>query len=79
ESAGLRPCSPAFRSCPTGPRAGDPDPAAGPWADTHGTPDPGRVDPRVLGALLARHGWRRRGGAAGRYSRWTPPGTGTGT
>jgi hypothetical protein len=34
------------------------------------------VDPLVLGALLARHGWRRRGGAAGRYSRWTPPGPG---
>ncbi|MFF9843209.1 hypothetical protein [Streptomyces sp. NPDC013740] len=37
-------------------------------------PDPGGVDPRVLGALLARHGWRRRGGAAGRYGRWAPPG-----
>ncbi|MEU8505209.1 hypothetical protein AB0C40_10860 [Streptomyces brevispora] len=37
-------------------------------------PDPARVDPAVLGTLLARHGWRRRGGAAGRYSRWTPPG-----
>ncbi|MEU7014747.1 hypothetical protein [Streptomyces sp. NPDC046385] len=37
-------------------------------------PDPGGVDPRVLGALLARHGWRRHGGAAGRYSRWAPPG-----
>ncbi|RPK33818.1 hypothetical protein EES39_36725 [Streptomyces sp. ADI92-24] len=37
-------------------------------------PDPARVDPAVLAALLARHGWRRRGGAAGRYSRWTPPG-----
>ncbi|MCA6092726.1 hypothetical protein LE181_11195 [Streptomyces sp. SCA3-4] len=34
-------------------------------------------DPAVLGALLARHGWRRRGGESGRYSRWTPPdGTG---
>ncbi|MEE1752662.1 hypothetical protein PUR26_09260 [Streptomyces sp. SP18CS02] len=41
-----------------------------------GTPDPGQVDPRVLGALLGRHGWRRRGGAAGRYHRWTPPGPG---
>ncbi|MFB7834434.1 hypothetical protein [Streptomyces sp. NPDC056056] len=58
---------------------GVPAPPTGPWADTQGTPDPGRVDPRVLGALLARHGWRRRGGAAGRYSRWTPPGSGTGT
>ncbi|MET9475360.1 hypothetical protein ABZY04_26220, partial [Streptomyces sp. NPDC002922] len=38
-------------------------------------PDPARVDPAVLGALLDRHGWRRRGGSAGRYSRWTPPGT----
>ncbi|MGW1195943.1 hypothetical protein ACWD4B_08770 [Streptomyces sp. NPDC002536] len=37
-------------------------------------------DPRVLAALLARHGWRRRGGGHGRYSRWTPPqGTGAGT
>lgn len=35
-------------------------------------------DPAVLGALLARHGWRRHGGASGRYGRWTPPGT-TGT
>ncbi|MGW0929817.1 hypothetical protein [Streptomyces sp. NPDC002644] len=37
-------------------------------------PDPGLVDPAVLAALLARHGWRRRGGAPGRYGRWTPPG-----
>ncbi|MFE2378383.1 hypothetical protein [Streptomyces sp. NPDC059398] len=37
-------------------------------------PDPARVDPAVLGALLGRHGWCRRGGAAGRYARWTPPG-----
>ncbi|MGW8890087.1 hypothetical protein [Streptomyces sp. NPDC055749] len=37
-------------------------------------PDPALVDPAVLGALLCRHGWQRRGGAAGRYSRWTPPG-----
>ncbi|MCK7627904.1 hypothetical protein MUU72_33265 [Streptomyces sp. RS10V-4] len=44
--------------------------------DDYGTrpPDPARLDPAVLGALLARHGWRRRGGAAGRYTRWTPPG-----
>ncbi|MGH4030590.1 hypothetical protein ACQB60_16785 [Actinomycetota bacterium Odt1-20B] len=41
-------------------------------------PEPGRVDPAVLGALLRRHGWRRRGGAAGRYARWTPPGAGSG-
>ncbi|SCG13260.1 hypothetical protein GA0115260_124201, partial [Streptomyces sp. MnatMP-M27] len=26
-------------------------------------PRPDEVDPAVLGALLARHGWRRRGGA----------------
>ncbi|MEU9720819.1 hypothetical protein [Streptomyces sp. NPDC047976] len=38
-----------------------------------GTPDPGQVDPQVLGALLHRHGWLRRGGAVGRYGRWTPP------
>ncbi|MFI6286395.1 hypothetical protein ACIBCM_16830 [Streptomyces sp. NPDC051018] len=45
-----------------------------------GGPDPARVDPAVLGALLDRHGWRRRGGTAGRYARWTPPGaTGGGT
>ncbi|MEV4949538.1 hypothetical protein [Streptomyces sp. NPDC053755] len=50
----------------------------GPWADADGPPDAGQVDPRVLGALLARHGWRRRGGATGRYSRWTPPGSGAG-
>ncbi|MYS49388.1 hypothetical protein GTW46_04790, partial [Streptomyces sp. SID6013] len=42
------------------------------------TPDglpsqPGIVDPTVLTALLHRHGWRRRGGAPGRYGRWTPP------
>jgi hypothetical protein len=30
----------------------------------------------VLGALLSRHGWQRRGGATGRYGRWTPPGPG---
>jgi hypothetical protein len=36
------------------------------------------VDPAVLGALLRRHGWQRRGGAAGRYGRWTPPGPGGG-
>ncbi len=32
----------------------------------------------MLGALLDRHGWQRRGGAAGRYGRWTPPGPGGG-
>ncbi|MPY54322.1 hypothetical protein [Streptomyces acidicola] len=39
-------------------------------------PEPGRVDPAVLSTLLHRHGWQRRGGAAGRYGRWTPPGPG---
>jgi hypothetical protein len=33
------------------------------------------VDPGVLGALLARHGWTRHGTTA-RYTRWTPPGRG---
>ncbi|MHC5256919.1 hypothetical protein ACYSUO_03445 [Streptomyces sp. UC4497] len=42
-------------------------------------PEPGQVDPAVLGALLDRHGWRRRGGAAGRYARWTLPGAGSRT
>jgi hypothetical protein len=48
------------------------------WADGARSggalPDPRQVDPGVLAALLARHGWRRRGGAPGRYGRWTPPG-----
>ncbi|MEU8586169.1 hypothetical protein AB0C59_04030 [Streptomyces sp. NPDC048664] len=39
-------------------------------------PAPDDVDPAVLAALLERHGWRRRGGAPGRYGRWTPPGRG---
>ncbi|MFF8832974.1 hypothetical protein [Streptomyces sp. NPDC015131] len=52
-----------------------PDPL-GPGAPA--APDPSHVDPRVLGALLDRHGWRRRGGVAGRYGRWTPPGPGAG-
>ncbi|MET9431532.1 hypothetical protein [Streptomyces sp. NPDC003036] len=51
-------------------------PAASPGA-TGPALDPARVDPLVLGALLGRHGWRRRGGATGHYSRWTPPGPGT--
>ncbi|GAA0606253.1 hypothetical protein [Streptomyces crystallinus] len=38
-------------------------------------PVPAQVDPAVLGVLLHRHGWQRRGGA-GRYARWTPPGGG---
>ncbi|MFF3908739.1 hypothetical protein ACFYZJ_22765 [Streptomyces sp. NPDC001848] len=43
-------------------------------------PAPDQVDPAVLGALLHRHGWQRRGGAPGHYGRWTPPGPGgTGT
>lgn len=41
-------------------------------------PAPDQVDPAVLSALLQRHGWQRRGGAAGRYGRWTPPGRGSG-
>ncbi|MFJ7205470.1 hypothetical protein ACIQWR_18280 [Streptomyces sp. NPDC098789] len=40
-------------------------------------PDPAQVDPAVLGALLRRHGWLRRGGATGRYGRWTRPGPGS--
>ncbi|WP_306335941.1 hypothetical protein [Streptomyces sp. KL118A] len=47
-----------------------PIPAPGRWTEP---PEPALVDPSVLGALLARHGWRRRGGAPGRYARWTPP------
>ncbi|MFE7354770.1 hypothetical protein ACFU8Q_16615 [Streptomyces sp. NPDC057543] len=50
--------------------AGVRSPAPRPAGDI---PDPARVDPGVLAALLDRHGWLRRGGAAGRYSRWTPP------
>ncbi|WP_426362949.1 hypothetical protein [Streptomyces sp. E-08] len=84
DGAGRGPVPPPYRPHPApgetpGPWTGIPAPPIGPWADAQGTPDPGRVDPRVLGALLARHGWRRRGGAVGRYSRWTPPGTGAGT
>jgi hypothetical protein len=45
-------------------------------AQWHRPPEPGDIDPAVLGALLHRHGWQRRGGAAGRYGRWTPPGPG---
>ncbi|WLQ67709.1 hypothetical protein OG279_30925 [Streptomyces sp. NBC_01201] len=61
---------PAGGTAPAGsrahPYADGPDPGPG--------PDPARVDPRVLGVLLRRHGWQRRGGAQGRYSRWVPPG-----
>ncbi|MGW1007576.1 hypothetical protein [Streptomyces sp. NPDC002520] len=49
----------------------DTSPGTVPWNEP---PDPAGVDPAVLGALLRRHGWHRRGGAAGRYGRWTPPG-----
>jgi len=49
------------------------DIAAAAW---HRPPEPDQVDPAVLSALLHRHGWQRRGGAAGRYGRWTPPGPG---
>ncbi|MFE9807049.1 hypothetical protein [Streptomyces sp. NPDC005548] len=52
-----------------------PHPAETPWDDP---PAPDHVDPAVLGALLQRHGWQRRGGAPGRYGRWTPPGPGGG-
>ncbi|KQX89723.1 hypothetical protein AB0K86_31190 [Streptomyces clavifer] len=61
---------PADRAAPAGTRAHpcaeEPDPRQG--------PDPALVDPAVLGSLLGRHGWRRRGAVAGHYSRWTPPG-----
>lgn len=52
-----------------------PHPVETQWAEP---PEPGQVDPAVLSALLHRHGWQRRGGAAGRYGRWTPPGPGGG-
>ncbi|MFF4253041.1 hypothetical protein ACFY1L_17690 [Streptomyces sp. NPDC001663] len=51
------------------------DIAAAAW---HRPPEPDQVDPAVLSALLHRHGWQRRGGAVGRYGRWTPPGPGGG-
>ncbi len=54
-----------------------PHPEDTPWSGP--PPEPGAVDPAVLGALLRRHGWQRRGGAPGRYGRWTPPGPGGGT
>ncbi|MFG2870459.1 hypothetical protein [Streptomyces sp. NPDC048338] len=82
--AGHGPASPSFRPHPTfaelpGSWSAGAARPTGPWSDAGGPPDPGRVDPLVLGALLARHGWRRRGGAPGRYSRWTPPGPATAT
>ncbi|MGW1158271.1 hypothetical protein ACWD5Q_09170 [Streptomyces sp. NPDC002513] len=54
-------------------RAVRPHPAEPPWNQP---PAAEQVDPAVLGALLRRHGWQRRGGAPGRYGRWTPPGPG---
>ncbi|MGV9632340.1 hypothetical protein ACWDTB_38300, partial [Streptomyces sp. NPDC003487] len=60
------------RPLPEAPRPVRPHPEA-PWTRP---PAPADVDPAVLGALLARHGWQRRGGAPGRYGRWTPPGPG---
>jgi len=56
-------------------RPARPHPVEAAW---HRPPEPDQVDPAVLGALLHRHGWQRRGGAAGRYGRWTPPGPGGG-
>lgn len=59
---------------PTGapPHPVRPHPAEAAW---HGRPPaPADTDPAVLAALLHRHGWQRRGGAPGRYGRWTPPG-----
>jgi hypothetical protein len=52
-----------------------PHPAEPLWSEP---PAPDQVDPAVLSALLHRHGWQRRGGAPGRYGRWTPPGPGAG-
>jgi hypothetical protein len=59
-------------------REGRPHPVTGDAAHWNRSPDPADVDPAVLGALLHRHGWQRRGGAPGRYGRWTPPGPGGG-
>ncbi|MET8461428.1 hypothetical protein [Streptomyces parvulus] len=47
------------------------------WDDDR-PPESAAVDPAVLTALLHRHGWQRRGGAPGRYGRWTPPGPAAG-
>ncbi|MEU6367686.1 hypothetical protein ABZ876_18555 [Streptomyces sp. NPDC046931] len=55
-------------------RAVRPHPAEPLWNQP---PAPDQVDPAVLSALLHRHGWQRRGGAPGRYGRWTPPGPGS--
>ncbi|WP_332262355.1 hypothetical protein [Streptacidiphilus rugosus] len=59
----------AGTDAPSGRAPGDADPHL---ADVV-LPDPARVDPDVLTTLLGRHGWVRRGGAQGRYSRWAPP------
>ncbi|MEU5191053.1 hypothetical protein AB0G83_28455 [Streptomyces klenkii] len=55
------------------PTAPDRQPGRPPRHTPPGGPPPETVDPAVLTALLARHGWRRSGAAAGTYSRWTPP------
>ncbi|MEU6918856.1 hypothetical protein [Streptomyces olindensis] len=55
-------------------RPARPHPVDPAWSGS--PPEPVDVDPAVLGALLRRHGWQRRGGAPGRYGRWTPPGPG---
>ncbi|MEU0060127.1 hypothetical protein [Streptomyces sp. NPDC006334] len=61
---------------PARPHPADPGRARRPEPGWSRPPDPADVDPAVLGALLRRHGWQRRGGVAGRYGRWTPPGPG---
>ena len=55
-------------------RAAASSPPAGPTAEEPELPDPERVDPEVLTALLVRHGWERKGGESGRYTRWISPG-----
>ncbi|MGW4347312.1 hypothetical protein ACWEL8_19835 [Streptomyces sp. NPDC004690] len=67
------PGDPAHRTHGEPPRPARPHPVDTPW---HTTPPPADLDPAVLAALLRRHGWQRRGGAAGRYGRWSPPGPG---
>ena len=54
-----------------------PDPAGTPPDPGHdgpATPTPPRSTPPSSAPCCDRHGWQRRGGAAGRYGRWTPPG-----
>ncbi|MFD8442769.1 hypothetical protein [Streptomyces globisporus] len=53
-------------------------PTVRPWPPPLAGSDTELPDPGVLGALLRRHGWQRRGGAPGRYGRWTPPGSAAG-